>query len=190
MSEIIICDTNVAIHLAIICPSVLLKPPHNCKIVIHSIVKTELHRLNKDPEKAKRLGDIFKFLLQNVNSYSQLIMPDNEKKRKDHSRLIKFEEGLPSTNTAPSSHYDRELLILAKKNSKKLLTNDRKLHQLSSAFIGADKTWRTGDALSNLLSIQALTQADVQSGLDKLKPYNEHLCSECTILLKSLGLTV
>lgn len=50
MSEIIICDTNVAVHLAIICPDILLKPPDKCKIVIHSIVKTELHRLNQDPE--------------------------------------------------------------------------------------------------------------------------------------------
>jgi rRNA-processing protein FCF1 len=190
MSEVIICDTNVAIHLAIICPGVLLKPPDNCKIVIHSIVKTELHKLSKDPEKVQRLGDIFNFLLQNVNSYSQLIMPDNEKRRKDHSRLIKFEEGLPSTNTAPSSHYDRELLILAKKNSKKLLTNDKKLHQLSSAFIGADKTWRTGDALSTLLGIQALNKIDVQNGLNKLKPYNEYLCTECATLLKNLGLTI
>ncbi|MBY0554345.1 type II toxin-antitoxin system VapC family toxin [bacterium] len=190
MSEVIVCDTNVAIHLAIICPDLLKNPPSDCKIVLHQIVKTELHRLSKDPIKSERLKDIFDFILKNVNTYTQLLTLPQDKQIQAHIRFQKFEEGLPETNTAPSSHYDRELLILAKKNSKKLLTNDTKLHQLSTAFLGADKTWRTGDALKNLLSLNSITKETLQNGLTKMKnPYGENLNSECQTLLKELGFT-
>lgn len=188
MSEVVICDTNVAIHLAIICPDILQTPPAQCKIVLHTIVKTELHRLNKDPEKNERLGDVFTLLLQKVQTFSQLLEPDNEKARRQHQILKKLEEGLSNTNSAPSSHYDRQLLIIAKKNSKKLLTNDKKLHQLSSAFIGVEQTWRTGDALSNLLSLGLISKETVQTGLGKLKhPYKESLHSNCAQIMKNLG---
>ena len=93
MSEVVICDTNVAIHLAIICPDILQTPPAQCKIVLHTIVKTELHRLNKDPEKSERLGDVFRLLLQKVQTFSQLLEPDNEKARRQHQILKKLEEG-------------------------------------------------------------------------------------------------
>ncbi len=191
MSEVIVCDTNVAIHLAIICPAILQNPHNDCKIVLHQIVKTELHRLRKDSQKEERLKDIFEFLLNNVNTYTQLLTLPQDKQIQAHGRFQKFEEGLPATNTAPSSHYDRELLILAKKNSKKLLTNDTKLHQLSTAFLGADKTWRTGDALKNLLTLNLVSKEIIETGLAKMKnPYRENLNSECQTLLKEIGFTL
>lgn len=191
MPEIIICDTNVAIHLAIICPDILRKPPIECKIVLHSIVKTELHRLKKDPDKEERLKDIFKILLQDINTYTQLLTLENKMRIQMHNRLQKFESGLPDTSSAPSSHYDRELLILAKKNSKKLLTNDKKLNQLSTAFLGSDNTWRTGNALDNLLKHNLVTKDCVQEGIIKMKhPYKENLNSECQFLLKQLGFSI
>lgn len=191
MSEIVICDTNAAIHLAIICPEILQTPPAQCKIVLLTIVKTELHRLNKDPEKNKRLGDIFILLLKNVQTFSQLLELDNEKAKRQHQILKKLEEGLLNTNSAPSSHYDRQLLIIAKKNSKKLLTNDKKLHQLSSAFIGIEQTWRTGDALVKLIDLGLISNATVQAGLDKLKKiYKENLHSNCSQIMKSLGFII
>ncbi|MCK5690913.1 hypothetical protein KAI87_16650, partial [Myxococcota bacterium] len=64
MAEIIICDTNVVIQLAIICPSILTKPNPSLNLVIHQLVKEEIHQLLRDPAKAKRLGPVLDLILK------------------------------------------------------------------------------------------------------------------------------
>lgn len=188
MDEIVICDTNAAIHLAIICPEVLKTPDVRCKIVIHSIVKQEVHKLNQNEDKKKRLGIVLDFLLKEVTTDSKTHLPSKDKEIKHHRRIQKFEGGLdPQFVSSGSSHQDRCFLILAKEHEAKLLTNEKTLFNLGIAFLGAESTWRTSSAIEKLLELEIITQGTVQEGLNSMSKFEEELHSECKDKVRSLG---
>lgn len=190
MDEIVICDTNAAIHLAIICPEVLKAPDDRCKIVIHAIVKQEVHKLNQNENKKKRLGTVLDFLLKEVTTDSKTHLPSKDKEIKHHRRIQKFEGGLdPQFVSSGSSHQDRCFLILAKEHGAKLLTNEKTLFNLGVAFLGTESTWRTSSAIEKLLELEIVTQGTVQEGLNLMNKFEEELHSECKDKVRSLGFT-
>jgi hypothetical protein len=190
MSEVVICDTNVAIHLAIVCPAVLKTPNPKCKIVIHTIVKQEIHQLNLDVDKRARLGEILDFILKEVITDTKLGFPPKDKEIRQHQMIQKFESGLdPQLLSSGSSHQDRRFLILAKTHKAKLLTNEKTLYSLGVAFLPQGQTWRTSNALEQLLAQNILNKNDVQVGLNKLPTFKERLHPDCIDRLHSLGFT-
>lgn len=188
MSEVVICDTNAAIHLAIICPDVLESPKPECKIVIHSLVKTEIHKLNQNAEKNKRLGPILEFILKKVPTETRVALPNQHKEIVEHKRIQLFESTLdPELISSGSSHSDRCFLILAKFNKAKLLTNERTLYNLGLAFLPDDQAWRTSDAISKLLELDLVTKGVIQSGLNNMIVCEEFLNFSCAEKIRKLG---
>ncbi len=190
MSEIVICDTNAAIHLAIICPDVLKNPSQKCNIVVHPIVKQEIQNLLLDPDKQKRLGTILQWLAKEVMANTKIGLPPKDKEIKLHQRIKIIEQGLdPKKISSGSSHNDRCFLIIARVNTAKLLTNEKTLFHLGESLLGSDKIWRTSKALDELLQNQIVTKETIQAGLANLKTYEEDLHVECVERLKELGFT-
>lgn len=191
MNEIVICDTNAAIHLAIICPDVLKNPSQKCNIVVHPIVKQEIQNLLQDPDKQKRLGTILQWIAKEVMANTKVGLPPKDKEIQLHKRIKIIEQGLDHTKiSSGSSHQDRCFLIIARVNTAKLLTNEKTLYHLGEGILGPEKVWRTSRALEELLNQQIVAKESIQAGLLKLKTHEENLHSECVERLKELGFTL
>lgn len=190
MNEIVICDTNAAIHLAIICSESIQKPHPQYRLIIHPLVKAEIQKLQLVPAKVKRLGDILHFISKEVVSDPKYGLPSQEQE-KLHQRIKLMESGLPpQTLSSGSSYEDRCFLIIARHNQAHLLTNEKTLHTLGQAYLGTDKTYRTSRAIEKLIELQIVTKDIVQKGLDKLPAYQERLHEECCIKLRELGFRI
>ena len=189
MDEVLVCDTNVVIQLAIIYPKCLEERSTGIRLSIHSLVKTESHKLKSDPDKMERLGDILEFILKKVPTDSSVHMPNKRREIESHRRIMKFEQGLPEEMiSTPSSHKDRCFLVLARANKTKLATNEKTLFNLGYSFLGEDCTLRTSGILEKLLELEIATKEEVQQGIDKLKEHDERLHADCAKKMRSLGI--
>lgn len=190
MNDVVICDTNAAIHLAIICPDVLRKQDPRCKIIIHPIVKQEISKLLLDADKERRLGAILRLILDEVPTDMKVALPSKNIEIQQHQRIKRFESGLsPELLSSSSSHQDRCFLIIARTHKVKLLTNEKTLYTIGIAFLGSDRTWRTSNALEALLNLQIIDAITVQQGLILLNKHQERLHVECRERLEELGFT-
>ena len=188
MNEVVICDTNAAIHLAIICPEVLKSPSPKCNIVLHPIVKQEIQSLMLDTDKKKRLGSVLELISKEITANTKVGLPPKDKEIQLHKRIKIIENALdPTIMSSGSSHEDRCFLIIAKVNAAKLLTNERTLYHLGENVLGPDNVWRTSNALEELLSQAVLTKDLIQSGLLKLNDFEENLHHDCMEKLTNLG---
>ena len=189
MAEIIICDTNAVIQLAIICPSVLNTANPSLNLVVHPLVKEEIRQLQKDSGKASRLGPVLDIILQLSPTRIPLQQLGNTRDEdRQHRWIRRIEQTLDASKiSAGSSHRDRQFLILARNNKAKLLTNEGTLYYLSIALLGSSGALRLSEVLEQLLSQGLLNQATLQSGLDKLPDYGERLRAECAAKRRAAG---
>lgn len=191
MSEIVICDTNAVIHLAIICPEIIKKPNDQYRLVIHPIVKQEIQKLLLVPEKEKRLGEILKFIANEVMADTKIGLPPKDREIRLHRRIQLLESGLdPRLLSSGSSHQDRCFLIIAYTKEAQLLTNEKTLHSLGNAFLGEDRVFRTSKVLEMLVKHELATQDSIQIGLKNLKKYEERVHDDCIQKLKEIGFQI
>lgn len=184
MSDVVICDTNAVIQLAIICPGSLKDP----RFVVHSIVRQEIHILRRDQEKEERLGEIFEFVQKEVPANRTYHLPGRRQEQIFDGMIRRFESGQPADLiSSGSSPNDRRFLMLAKHNNAHLLTNEKTLFNLGKALLKNQETWRVGDALEYIESIGACEKLVIQRGLDKLSDYGEFLSSDCARRIRELG---
>ncbi len=184
MSDIVICDTNAVIQLAIICPDCL----KDSRFVVHLMVRQEIHVLRKDQEKEERLGEIFEFIQKEVPATSKYHLPGRKQEQVFDGMIRRFESGQsPELISSGSSTNDRKFLMLAKHNNANLLTNEKTLYNLGKALLKNQETWRVGDALEQIESIGTCDKDTIQSGINKLSDYGEFLSSECAGKIRVLG---
>lgn len=192
MPDIVVCDTNVVIQLSIVAPSLLTQKNENLRLVVHTLVKEEVHQLRRDPNKVSRLGPVLDFVVKSVPTDTSLKGFGNQlQEDQQHRRIIAIEQTLPAGKvSAGSSHRDRRFLILAKRNRSKLLTNEGTLYHLSEALIGVDAALRLSDTLAEALSLGLVTSEQLQTGLDQLAGYGERLRFEYAKKLRGLGFNI
>lgn len=190
MNDVVICDTNAAIHLAILCPEILKASPAACRIVIHPIVKQEIQDLIKDDVKNSRLGDILAFIDKEVIADTKIGLPPQDKEKQLHGRIKSIEAGLDRRKlSSGSSHLDRRFLIIAWTNKVKLLTNEKTLYYLGEATLGTDRVWRTSNAIETLLASGVCDKKVISANLVKLRNhYKEVLHEDCDAKFEELGL--
>lgn len=187
MAEIIVCDTNAVIHLAIIWPSCLTTAHPNFKLVIYATVRAEVTQLKMDSEKNARIGDILSFI-SDCSTTPGYALPSKQQEVQMHGRIKTIEDGLPPEEvSAGSSHNDRVFLILAKHNKTKLLTNERTLYNLGRRMLGHENVLKTSDVLELLLSTDTATKDDIQKGLITLKSHGESLGQDCANKIRAIG---
>lgn len=184
MNDIVICDTNAVIQLAIICPDCLKED----RFVVHSIVRQEIHVLRKDDEKEERLGEIFDFIQKEIPASSKHHLPDKKREIILDQMIRNFEKGQPpELVSSGSSPNDRKFLMLAKNNNANLLTNEKTLFNLGKALLKNQETWRVGDALEKIETEGLCSRETIQNGINKLSKYGEFLSSECSQKVRELG---
>jgi len=87
MRNIIICDTNAVIQLAIICPGVFTQTHSEFKLIVHfsvrQKVRQEINDLRESPKKEKRLGKIFDLILDTFPFNSTYQLPTRSKEEKN-----------------------------------------------------------------------------------------------------------
>lgn len=183
MTDIVICDTNVVIQLAIICPSILMTTNTRLSFIIHKMVKQEVRELKEK----QRIRKILEFILTKVPINNQYQLPNEEEQEQDHRRIKRFEKFLsPQQCSAKSSSKDRCFLMLARIYNAKLLTNDETLYNLGKALLSNESTWRISDAIEQLKN-GIVSEEEIQKGLNKLNQYKEYLPKECALKVKGLG---
>lgn len=188
MTEVVICDTNTVIQLAIICPECLKITDKALRLVVHSIVRQEIHVLRKDADKEKRIGKVLEFIQKEIPADSKAHLPGKKKEIELHRMIQHIERGLPvDLMSAGSSPNDRKFLMLAKGNNAHLLTNERTLYNLGKAFLKDQETWRVGETIEKIQSLKIVSDEDLQLGINKLSEYEEFLSSQYAKKVRALG---
>lgn len=191
MAELVICDTNVVIQLAIISPDVFANSNSSLKLAVHHIVKNEVSSLQKNPAKKARLGDIFDFIMKDIRTTSGLRNESEQEQIRWHRKIKIIEESLdPKRMSAGSSHLDRMFLMLAHFNAAKLVTNERTLYELSCDLLGEERALDIVDILEAMKKESIATQAEIQEGLNKLSGHGEQLAIRHKRKLNALGYSV
>lgn len=180
MDEVVICDTNAVIQLAIICPQILTNKGNGLDLVVHPKVIQEVTGLKRNPEKYKRLGTELDFITSNVIVSKEYSVPEEEE-YKEMDETIGYQEcGLPlGMKSAPTTATDRFFLILAQCNNLKLLTREGTLFSLGRAILSIDQAWGISDALVYAIDYGLVTRQEVEEGIRKLDKKEETLPERC-----------
>ncbi len=187
MAEILICDTNAVIQLAIIFPNALISPHQDLSLIIHHTVKNEIVKLRKNKIKEARLGSVFD-VIQKIKTTTTHALPKQDEEIRLHRMIIQIEDGLdPTCVSSGSSQEDRRFLILAWFHKTSLLTNEKTLFNLGGSLLGLERTWNIVDLIQELTDLGIATRAEIQNGLDRLKQHGETLSTSHKAAAIKLG---
>lgn len=184
MDEVVICDTNAVIQLAIICPAILKSRGQGLHLFVHPKVISEIKGLSRNHNKMARLGKELNFILKEVEVSKGFSINESDYEMMDET-IVFQEEALPSNlRSAPSSPTDRFFLILAQCNDVKLLTRESTLFNLGKVILSIDQTWGISDAILYAIDFHIVTKEDVKRGLLELDQKSETLSERCMANLK------
>jgi hypothetical protein len=186
MDQIVLCDTNAVIQLAIISQKVFAQNDY-FELVVNQDVFDELNNLLQYPEKDQRLGTHIRWIQNNVPVNNSYMLPTDWE---DIDETYQCQEMamFGHQKSSPTSPKDRKFLIIADANNIILLTREKTLYNLSRNIIGIERSYSISSFLFNCTEWSILTATEIQTGVRSLLGHKETLPEDCIKNLKDIGI--